>query len=106
MAREFGKRRPDEPERPENPDKSRFAWPAIDVSPLQFAQGAGYVLLGFVLARFAIGTLFPVGQPEYLRYVFVPGEQRTDLINDHFDPPSVKLRMPDGSPAKIPDGGQ
>jgi hypothetical protein len=83
---EFGKRRPVvEPAAAPQPSSpgSQLQLPNID--PIQIAVGAGLAFLAFVLATMAINTLLPFKPPVFKQYVFVPAEQRKDLIKETFE---------------------
>ena len=92
MPAEFGQRRPaqhDEPEKASGGLMARLSEQTID--PMQLLQGAGYCLLGYLVASIAIGTLAPAPGPEFMRFVYVPGETRKDLIQDSFKSPAKKI---------------
>jgi hypothetical protein len=93
MAQEFGRRRPAADAQPAYRVKSGgLSLPSID--PMQIAYGIGFCLVGYVLGMSLFGTLLPQPKPEFLRFVYVPAETRTDLINDSFEAPKAKIVMP------------
>ncbi len=86
MPAEFGQRRPAQHDEPENESgglMARLSEQTVD--PMQLLQGAGYCLLGYLVASIAIGTLAPPPGPEFMRFVYVPREARKDLIQDSFE---------------------
>ena len=91
---EFGRRRP--PPAGETTytvnGGSGFTLPPIE--PMKLVFGGGYCVLGYVLGILLFVTLLPQPRPEFLRFVYVPADTRTDLIQGSFEAKHPRILMP------------